>query len=433
MINERLKLAALLVTLTSCMTPTPELTRRYSSIAYDPPSQIAEIPAASISVFSLPTPSPEEKAKSVLDLSDRGQSKFVTVAAAKTESASDLSASIFKPFEPNRAKDVDRSKVVLNRRLVFSLQNENLHSADRIEEAVTSVQMPHDIRFVSWNQFENRYKTIKPGTLELEKKNTTSIEGSLSFPQVKELGEISVKQDQSRGLKETASLERDIVQFWARLQDRQATIFQKGAGSIDLSGTFTIDAVFAFKDGHYDQMDSLKLSNLIDKEGQPQPLEKIVSAVTRVQYARQACDVKADLDLRYRIRKVGRGADTHIESDDEVTMISRAATQVVGALIIPGRELELNVWYINAPIVGDNQLKWQKLVGQDVEAISFTSFDDAVNFLRWLKLVRQKPQHINRRPIGIGGSLQPLTDSNVANLFISLDTPNKCAPTSSSD
>ena len=407
-------------------TPKPQLTKRYSSIVYDPASAGEVTLEMTISLFSINPPSPEQKPKTALDLSDRGQAEFIKLAGSKVKNADELRTAVFKPFKSPPSEEHDRSRTNLTRRLVFSLQKKSFRPADRIEEAVTTLLIGQGVKFVSWNQFENRYKTIKPGSIELEQTNTTKVETSLSFPQVQELGDIALSQEFARRLKESENLEKDIVQFSAQLEDNRATLFQKGATSIDLSGTFIVDVELAFQQGSYDQVNVIKFKNLFDESGNPVASSKISSATTKVSYPYSSCAITtAALETIYQIRRVVEGESTHQESDDKVLMTVKTTKTVLPSVLIPATALELNFWYITAP--DGRQLKWQSVVGNGVEAITFTSFDDALAFLQWLKRVPQKPTYLNQRRIGIEGApLEPLTSANVDDLTITLETANPC-------
>lgn len=408
--------------LLACPSPKPQITKRYSSIRYEPDSKAVSKPIVSIGMFSIAPSSPEKKSKSILDLSDKGQAEFIKLAAPNSKNADELKSSIFKVFEPNKSESFDRSRIRLKRRLVFSLQKENFHPADRIEESILIVKIPDSIRFVSWNQFQNRYKTITPGTLEFEQTNNTSAELALSFPQVQELGDISLAHEKARRLRETANLERDIVHFWAQLERHFARIYQKGATSIDLSGTFIIDVELGFNPDYYNSIELVKFSNLFDKSGAPISSKKIKTSVIKVYYPYNANDIPCELELNYKIRKVESGESTHVESDDEVVMIVGKTLNPKKEVIIPAENLELNIWYIVTP--DGRQLKWQKRQEPGAEAISFSSFDDALNLLRWLKSVEKEPLVINEREIGIGGDLRPLDSQNTAPLSILINTIN---------
>jgi hypothetical protein len=386
----------------SCVTPKPKLTKRYAEASFEPKEYWDKKQDVGATVLAVDIPGQKKDKTSVLDLSDRGQSEYIKSIFAMDNKEKSPEEIVFQTYsKKTKSQLIDRSRVNISKRLIFSLQKKYFRPADRIKEAIAKLTLDNGLEFVGWEHFENRHKMVNPGSLTLEQTNSTSFGASVSVPQVKELGEISLSQDLSRALSEVANLDREIVQFWALLNSGSATFFQSGGPSIDLSGTFIVDVSLAFQKINIDMKNTVIFKDLFDKKKVAQTASKVGYDQITVYYPRQASDIKAKLEADYILRKVTNGDKTFTESDDSVTFLKQS-TGSIESILLPKNDLKFRVWTIKYDIGGKKKvLNWEKKgKTKTYEQIYFPTYSAAKTFLLWLNRVTNKPEKINHRAIG---------------------------------
>lgn len=378
------------ILLGACESRT-ELMRRYKSVAEPYPSA-GDKAHVDVGLFSIPTPGGAPR--SVLDLSDRAQEKYVEVvgqSASPKELREALAAPFVAPATPSA--DVGTAK----RRIVLSVIDNGFGPADRLDRLEIKVRLRNgfapdgrecgtgsgeprclDASFTGWTLFKTEYDEVDLGTATATQSRSVEANIGLLPKQISEITSLSVVPKVSRDLTEELAVRRRYVKLAGDISRTDLRILQQGVTGIDLVGTSLIDVSIDL--GQREPRQFFRFTE--DKAAGPG-----LGSYSQLQPA-LVCDLMADLTADYRIRMVGenKGDDTSVEGDDEVRYLS--GSQALKSVVLVGaRELGNQGYVLELPESRELQVLRPGLAERDsnYETLRFDSLDGAGRFLSWLR------------------------------------------------
>ena len=392
------RLTTLIVGLTgllaACVPPRiePEITRRYLQHTFAPDDQHL----VAVSVFSLPADPPSATA-GVAGLTEGGQAELVKAFAGRTDSPTALSQALGLPIRADRPTPVFRDLTRVQRRLVFSVENQSREPADRISWARIRVLMPGEARFVNWNKLASEYQTVDLGSLAYTRGSSNSFELGLTLP----LAEIAPKLSSAAesSLEEKLQLQQQRVRLSGSLTPKEAVLLQQGAMGIDLTGNIVTDVEIAVR---WDREPRVFLVSVPMTGGRPNCERQPVLRQQVLRLPAVIDSLRVDVILEYLVRRVHSGHETVNEGDDVVTYLQGADT-VRGVPIIPREELSVPLFQIRA---GGEAIHLRNTdASSRAILVELASFEEAEDLMRWL---RGCPGRIEGYGVLLGGrAVQP--------------------------
>jgi len=352
---------------------TPELTRRYAEIR---PDAGAAHMSADVSVFSLPVPSPGSR--SMFDLGPGAQTAFINAARDRTSSMRDFVEAVGTriPASPT-GPGIDAMR--LQRRVVFSLSPQGLGPADRIDRLLLTLTVTSPThgaapawRFVSWDRFATRYETIELGDISLSRKGELGV--SLGGLPVGSAGaEAGASAKLSRNLGEELELRQRYVAITGTLSDHSASLYQEGVVGIDLTGNSSVDVELAAV-AEAPAVQMARVSGL--RPGSSGGVQLTSARVTwpATDDRCSAVDIRARLEVSYRIRRVLQGAATIVEGDDIIAYTETTA-DLGEFVLVPARDQRVTLWEI---------VRGRDLLTLDRAPLLFASATEALEVAAWL-------------------------------------------------
>lgn len=395
----------------SVLTPRPQVIRRFSQyrVVEQPP---ANTPLVSLTTFSTPVPAVDPP-RGLLNMAERGQAELVRALAAKTDGAPALARALALPFAPEQERPamIDRSRV--KRRVVFSIEKRSPGPADRINLVRVRVKLPQigadAPTFVGWNRMESEYRTIDLGKLTSTQTRTMGGELGLSIPVLSAAPNVSASAEKS--LEEEVTVQRRVPSLHGTLALREASLMEEGVSGVDLTGNVSADfeIVLPFRDG---QAYSFTFTA---KDGAPDCTQRPSLRSHVLRYPVHRDTLKAEVEMEYVVRQVGRGVRTEFEADDWVTFVNGTHPTRTFTLI-PGEDLAVSVFTLRSagnPLQVADALAGGPLPLQDLR---LATYEDAFRVLSWLHRCEAT---IPGYPLSLNGT--PLTSRSMGQLLIQND------------
>lgn len=411
-----------------------ELTRRFRTYTETPNQTITNHVNVDAYAFSPETPAPS-KPKGFYDLAPDIQKYLVWAYAWKDNSSADLIKSIASPFSiPKKAEDVyidDRTS--FKKRLVFSIRNRSYNPADRIWKINITLTKPDgNIRFSSSSTLVTDFERVDVGKLAYNRKNVfntnlnagsgvsvssteKNIDGSESTSETTSGDEKSGQTDQtvSKSGSETGSnrtaenkvggtigfnsefssneevlLKQRFVKLSGFVKKNSLSLYQESTSGIDLSGNVIADVEFSYTVTPANQLVNqtvFEFNNLLTGATYNNPNQITVKEFV-VLYPNVAADIYGCITFDAVVRQVVKKSKTIAESDDEVKFIGGFTTCTAppgDVLLLARREVTPMFWHIlNA---AGNPIRIKSPAMANPIDLLFRSFDDAKNFIVWLK------------------------------------------------
>jgi hypothetical protein len=364
-------LAALAVTIAPAGC-APVLTKRYAVVTGSVGDGTVSLSA---SAFPIDPPGP----KTIFDLAGEGQAAAVAAFAAKSENLPGLQAAIAAPIA--RASNSGIQDVsTISRRVVLSVGASHRGLADRLDASTVTLHLKADgpAKFKSWNQLATKFETIDLGKMNFTQKGTLSAGLEGSAPGSTEIDKATLGATLENTLAEEVLLRQRYVVSSGVLTETEARVIQQGAVGLDLVGNITIDLTIAARQTAVETF--YRADNLFDAKGGPQQPGEIRLIRKFVRYPTTVTGGwSAEVQGRYRRRKVTVGAETITESDDEVTY-EAPMPSTSGLVLASEDDLKISKWVLMA---GRQVMAIQEADGTGT--LQFDSYDGARDFLLWLK------------------------------------------------
>lgn len=386
--------------LSAACASTPELTRRYAEILPDAGGSHMR---AVVSVFSLPVPSPGSR--TLFDLGSGGQTAFINTARDRTRSMRDFTEALGARIPAIPAgPGIDATR--LQRRVVFSLSPEGLGPADRIDRLLLTLTLTSPTygsapawRFTSWDRFSTRYATVDLGDISLSRKREFG--ASLGdLPAGSAGAEVGASVKFSRNLGEELELRQRYVAATGTLSEHSASIYQEGVVGIDLTGNSSIDVeLTAVTEAPAVQMVRVTGMRPDSPDGVQLTSTRVVWPATDGRCS--AVDIRARLEVSYRIRRVLQGAATVVEGDDTIAYIE--TTEDLGEFVlVPGRDQRVTLWEI---------VRGRDILTLDRAPLFFATAAEALDVAGWLG--RTGAASLGGAPLLLGEAVLQGTDFSI--------------------
>ena len=387
-----------------------------------------------ITPFIMPPPS--TKKSDFSKLPERAQKEFIKQSAELTGDLTIWKKSLVEPFKPDekdkkspRAKK-DYSKLKFKKRFSISVQTERFLPADRLDWLKVTIELPKGLKFTGFSELQNKYETIKPGTLEVNQKNTTEFSLDLQTPiPIAPTGSFTAGSEAS--LKETLDLsyKRVVLTGGLSTDKTSAYIVQKGAFALDLTGIVHLDGTFEINpnSGYADSEKFRKFEKLYNDKNKPNKPGKITYKTTQVfypvgheDYCQSDSSGSEKLVMNVTFKTEGRGrfvknGDKTISEGDDV-LFDLPFTPVFQKdedgkpeqsyeIIIPlDKPKAFNVY---GYFIRDLSAKKLECYNPDSTlcqgTLYFQTFEDAQQFLNWL--LAEKPAFSDNKTIRMSSAI----------------------------
>lgn len=364
-------------------SPQAELIKRYKS--YQNESAPPNSPLIKVTLFSLSVKE-EQAIKNITGLQDRGQAQLIKTLDTKTKDLKTFIAALGTPIkgESKEAPIVD--KTIINRRLVFSLENASEHPADRITYAKFSLKIdPVNMgTFLNWDKFASKYETIDLGKMTFSKKQSFEGEISLAPPLLQPtVTGLNLKGSSERNLEEVLQLKERYVTSTGSLKKDEAVVLQEGALGIDLTGNLLIDIQIKTLPKNV-EYSILTFQKLFKDDGTPNsPKEIGIREQTYKIPQTNAMPLKGKLSFKGITRQVVEGAETLIEGDDKVKFITTQLPEEE-VILVDSDEMKAKGWKLTH---ADGRVLHLMNPGKVHPHIIFLdSLQEAEALLNWLSL-----------------------------------------------
>lgn len=402
-----------MLVLVSCVNP--KLTRRYQVHSFSEGASVAHL-----SAFTLPVTTPS--ATTFLSLNERGQAALIEALASKSGTSSELIAALTSPLAQPISRAGLKDKTIFKRRVVFSVEHTSQEPVNRLHSVRIDLAITPGHKFVSWDQFATKYETVDLGTVSLDQTASFGFSTSSQYPtEVEELAGVGLTAGQTSLLKEALALKRRYVASSGVLRPTQASLIQQGDVGLDLTGNLMLDVDIDVED-HDVPVTVMIFSGLRKPDRTLSPQENVIIQNQVIVYPRSGKEaVRADHSMQYTVREVGKGHGTIPEGDDHV-VFRKGSTNATSVEIIPANDLKFSTWEIR-----DDSCRILHVVRAptaDPDPIFFETFDEAREFLVWLK--ESKAVMVGGRQLILGR--QSLSTSSIDRLNIAIRERNWGAP-----
>ena len=351
-----------------------EVTRRYKQRSFitDSINHYAEITA-----FSLPVPDPEQNG--ILALAPPAQAEFVRGVAAHAATGQAIASGIAAPIRVDAPPPGARNLARITRRVVFSIENRRLDSADRLQSARIRMAVPDSVSYVSWDKIATKHNTVDVGTLTFRQGTEVGGELGLTLPVLSAAPKITGSA--TSGLDETVTLRQRLVDLNGALTAREATLLQQSPAGVDLTGNVIADFGMQVTPNHPEWFYTFYGDGKTCKQ-QPS---------LRGEFNVIPSDTRPDtaaVSLDYVLRRVDGGDATVTESDDVVTFVSaRHKDQRVE--LVPESALTVNSWVVRTDRTPEGVMQLRSEAGglglEERKRVQFASYEDAERMVQWLR------------------------------------------------
>lgn len=378
--GERLAALALLVLLAAGCAPTPEprLLRRHASFEAVDTTGVVDV-----AVFSAAARGAGDGPR-LETLSRSAQSELIRSVSEKTSTLSGFLGALAPAGEAGAAEPgvIDRTRH--RRRLVVSAERLVHAPATRLRRLRVALGLdPDRARFVSWDRFATRHRTVEVGEARLRR----GAEGGLDLDldprgSVRELGPGALLVGRSAVLDEELRL-RERALSTGVLRPDSLVLLQEGATGTDVSGNSVVEVEVDLADAPARMVQ--RPGPLFGPDGEPRPPRSVRLRPVRLLHAPALPrGLRASLSVEAEVRTVppGGGAETLAEGDDRVRLL-RSRERRPDLVLVPGAALRASVWELTDP--GCRRVLHRRIRGIGrAEALHFASAAEAHRFLEWL-------------------------------------------------
>jgi hypothetical protein len=382
--------------------PRPTLMRYYGSgTSFKADAPGIEPPVLTVFATGVPASSAQT---ALANLSPGGQASLIAAVSKDTSAPAALLQALAEPIErpPSPHRFVDRT--IIERRIVLSIENLSQEPADRIHRASIHLEASKagtpsvlPVSFLGWNQFITRYETVHIGSMRSVRSAEFSAEIKGGPPQV---GTVGAGAKIGAALEEAMVLQRRYVQAMGVLTPERATLIQQGAFGADLMGNVIVDLQLRVGDPSRPwSTDVFSFSNLFDKEGRPQPADRVKLERQTVQFPANACaPIMASAQLVATIRHVRGGQHTIMEGDDKA-VYQTVTGQAQTFELVPKEALRFTVWWLQDEKMHPVHIGLNG--GAAREVLQFDRFEAAEAFLKYLEM-NPTPGKVRERTLWLG-------------------------------
>lgn len=399
----QISLVLLFVTSFGCGTHPTYTLRHKSAAVVNNDTHANE--TASVSAFVLDIPE-SASGKTVSDLPERAQAEAARVLGAKTSNPKDFLANLGGAIGKKQQKGANDDRSIFKKRIVFAIENlANTSPADRFTFAKITLTFPdkpgggEKPRFLSWDKFATQYQTVDLASLSYTQNSELDFKVTAKPPQIRELTGLELDTKNTRALQEQLTLRQRFITITGSLSASKAQLIQQGAPGIDLAGNVSIDLTFSVP-SEKALFTITDFGELFDEKDNPTDPQKLSVTDRIITAPSDRChNVTADVALDYVFRHVVSGAETLVESDDEVELRKGTTAPPVTVTILRAAELTVPTWTLR---LGGQVLDIERLPGVGgalPQPIVFDTFEQARSFLVWLN--KAKTAQISGRSLSL--------------------------------
>lgn len=357
------------------------------------------IPRASASVVSIPTPQAPAAATTGTSLPERAQARYIAELAKYGKSAADLRANLGANIVAADASSGAENRSVLHRTLVVSVRKAGgFNPVDRLEATDVSIR-PIGARFDSWDTLATTYTTINAGTVQLTQARGLTENLTAGAPSTAPVsGSLSLGGSQTDTRVENLSALSTPESLSATIEDGVLRIRRQGGYGIDLTGNTVVKVDLAYAIPEHVYLFSAK--GYTDQKGHWLPPAKVSFMLKPAAIVPPGTSIEADVFLTYTIRHVIHGGKTYEEKDD--TVLERTVGPVyTHAVLVPGTQVPplFGIFLTAGSHRGFNVEITEP--GMDPVPLCFDTYNEARDFLAYLRAGDVNPDHIGNADFGI--------------------------------
>ena len=427
-----------------------ELTRRYESKNETTIDTIQHYVSVEGYAFLPEKPAPS-KPKSFYDLNMEVQRELVRSYTKKDTTSAALIRSISTPLglvRPDQTGNNIDDRTTFSKRLVFSIRNKSYSPADRIWKIyIRLTKPPGNIRFSSSSALATDFESVDIGKLSFSRKSSfssslnagTGVSATETGKNSSTTTDNSESKDDKTGANNTSTatanrestsnrtaenkiagtigytsefssneevaLKQRYVKLSASVNSNRLSLYQESTSGIDLSGNIVADVEFGYEaaavPNNLINQTVFEFNNLKSGSIYNNPGALTVKPFTVI-YPDVPHDIYGTIGFEAVVRKVNLKDNTIAESDDQVTFIGGTFSPVPGqaetVLLLSHREITPYFWHVLNS--SGNPIKVRAPVMPSPIDLIFRSFEDAKNFVEWIK---QKRQAVVNAGLTVGG------------------------------
>jgi hypothetical protein len=325
-------------------------------------------------------------------------------------------------------------RTVFHRTLIVTVRKEPpFNPADRLEATDVTVFTP-EARFDNWDSLATTYSTINAGTVQLTEARGLTEGLTLGTPTVAPLTASATaggSQTDTRVENYTATQQAETLTATIDCNGHCLRIRRQGGNGVDLTGNTVIKADMTLcspTDGGEcsapERIQEFSVEKYKDKKGKwlsPQAIKLMENsfAVAPPKYAESG--IKAKVTLSYTLRHVVYGDSTYEEKDDDIEELTRSG-DVKYVTLVPGRDVSPPEFGLVETSRGFERLALNlDRPGRNPVGACFQTYDEASDFLSYLRVVRSKIKNGNLGDARIGfvsppNGFVPLTPQDILGL-----------------
>jgi len=411
----------------SACTNTGKLTRRYKSVEYSTTQEMTNMVTVSAFINDKEKEEPPKPRVIIDALAPQGQKAYLTALAAKESATDKYLASITSTFaaKENATELLDYTKI--EKRINLSVENIKPQFGNRVVKLRVRIKFdPQVIRLKGCDKLVTQYQTVELGKLNYS--NTSGFEGNANVGAgygavigttgsntgkgtvadersgegyktstgtedtwtggnsntLTSTGSVgaSAKYTGSRSFAEEVMLRQRIVAITASINNNTLSLYQESISGIDLTGTVFADVVLGSDEKNIAVQRAFSFTDLYAKDGSALTPDKVKVRETRIRYHNLTGDITAELSYDADYREITKGASTISESDDRIKLQS-GSVPARTITLLKAEHLRPKMWILAASVVPKLPVSIQGTYGSG--DLIFTSYSDALSFLRWLR------------------------------------------------
>lgn len=359
----------------------PKITKRYNEIiGYDNTT----LPNNYVKVTGFVTKPVSSTSKTIFDLSERGQKALIETIGKLEKSPSKIAPLISAPIKLNTPKKLITNHTLIKKRIVLSVEDiANLQGADRLQSIRIRLKRPSgntNYKLVSWDKIVTQYQDIDVGKLSFSQTDSSNLSAEIALTGTIQ-GGLSGSSSNTDILAEELQLTKRFPRLTGSITEDEMVIHRQSTALESMDGNVILEVTFKLSEDTEKPVYSFK--GLFDKGKAVMDESKIT--IDRAFHILPSIDdpdktlIEMAYDIQYR--KVIKGHETYTESDDKIKIIYNGVGFVPFVKLCDEDDLNLNLWVLKK---GDKPV--DIVQGAQKETLRFSSFKQAQEFLKWLKM-----------------------------------------------
>jgi len=328
--------------------------------------------------------------KTVYDLSPEGQAAIVEALNSKTKTSAELMSALASPIKETGVPASIKGNKVWKKRIVLNILKTDKELANRVQQILFTLDIPASLKeqvsFISWDKIATETQSI-----DLGKITSGSTIGASFSPEITMAGKLQGVSAGSASVSKTFNEEKSFTAKFAGLNAALVSadkfqVYRQAMPNENISGNIVVEltmksknakeyTVYAFK--------GLYSGSSVENDQTKVVLERTL--IIRPDFGTNE-EVPINLSYSYRYRSIKQAARTEPEYDDSIQYTDVDVVENDKFKIFDKEEVAgPTTWEISA---NGKTLHIYKAGNPSAEALIFENFNDAQQFLNWIKLTK---------------------------------------------